>query len=56
MLFRYKILEKNIKKKRKKLEFALLTNLSTGENEIFEEDKTLNKNFEKFVDQINFSL
>ena len=52
--FKEKILEQIIKKKRKKLEFALLTNLSTGENEIFEEDKTLNKNFEKFIDQINF--
>ena len=52
--FKEKILEQIIQKKKNKLEFALLTNLSTGENEIFEEDKPLNKNFEKFVDQINF--
>jgi xanthine dehydrogenase accessory factor len=53
MNFREKALEQIIQKKKKKLEFALLTNLSTGENEIFEKGKPLNKNFEKFTDQIN---
>ena len=53
MSFRQKILEQIIQKQKNKLEFALLTNLSTGENEIFENNKPLNKNFEKFTDQIN---
>jgi len=54
MNFRKKALEQIIQKQKNKLEFALLTNLSTGENEIFEKGKPLNKNFEKFSDQINF--
>jgi xanthine dehydrogenase accessory factor len=53
MNFRGKALEQIIQKQKNKLEFALLTNLSTGENEIFEKSKSLNKNFEKFTDQIN---
>jgi xanthine dehydrogenase accessory factor len=53
MNFREKALEQIIQKKKNKLEFALLTNLSTGENEIFEKGKPLNRNFEKFTDQIN---
>ncbi|MDB9831810.1 XdhC family protein [Candidatus Pelagibacter sp.] len=54
MNFRKKALEQIIQKQKNKLEFALLTKLSTGENEIFERGKPLNKNFEKFSDQINF--
>ena len=42
-----------IKKKNNKLEFAIVTNLSTGESEIFEEKKPLSKNFEKYNDKIN---
>jgi len=42
-----------IKRKDNKLEFAIVTNLSTGESEIFEEKKPLSKNFEKYNDQIN---
>ena len=53
MNFREKTLEQIIQKQKNKLEFALLTNLSTGENEIFEKGKPLNRNFEKFTDQIN---
>ena len=47
-------MKKIIQNKKNKLEFALLTNLSTGENEIFENGKPLNENFKKFIDQINF--
>ncbi|MBD1156911.1 XdhC family protein, partial [Pelagibacterales bacterium SAG-MED20] len=47
------ILKKIIQNKKNKLEFALLTNLSTGENEIFEENKALKKSFEKFTNKIN---
>tara|TARA_B100000767_G_scaffold264049_1_gene278479 strand:+ start:229 stop:1236 length:1008 start_codon:yes stop_codon:yes gene_type:complete len=49
-----KIFHQIIQKRKNKLEFALLKNLSTGENEIFEKGKPLNKNFEKFKDQIDF--
>jgi len=47
------ILKEIIKKKDNKLEFAIITNLVTGESEIFEEKKPLSKNFEKYNDQIN---
>ena len=50
---RERVLEQIIQKQKNKLEFALLTNLLTGESEIFEKGKPLNKNFEKFTDQIN---
>ena len=46
------ILKEIIKKKEKKTEFAIITNLSSGESEIFEENKPLSKNFEKYIDQI----
>ena len=44
-----KILEEIIKYKKKKIEFTIVTNLENGENIIFENDKPLSKNFEKFV-------
>ena len=47
------ILKEIIKKKNNKLEFAIVTNLLTAESEIFEEKKSLSKNFEKYNDQIN---
>ena len=46
-------LKEIIKKKENKLEFAIVTNLSTGESELFEEKKPLSKIFEKYNDQIN---
>ena len=50
---REKTLKQIIQKNKSKLEFALLINLSTGKNEIFEKNKTLNINFQKFKNQIN---
>ena len=47
------ILKEIIKKKEKKIEFAIITNLVTGNSEIFERKKSLSKDFEKFTDQIN---
>ena len=47
------ILKEIIKKKEKKIEFAIVTNLATGDSEIFEKEKSLSKDFEKFTDQIN---
>ena len=52
--FKKKTLKKIIQNIKKKLEFALLTDLSTGENEIFEKNKILKKNFVKFINEINF--
>ena len=48
-----KTLQEIIKKKENKSEFAIITNLATGNSEIFEKGKSLNKDFEKFIDQIN---
>ena len=42
-----------IDKKNKKIEFAIITNLENGENCIFEKDKLLDENFEKYKDKIN---
>ena len=47
------ILKEIIKKKENKSEFAIVTNLATGNSEIFEKGKSLSKDFEKFTDQIN---
>ena len=46
------LLEKIIEKKEKKMEFSIITNLNNGEGCIFEKDKTLDKNFEKYKDKI----
>jgi len=48
-----KTLQEIIKKKENKSEFAIVTNLTTGNSEIFEKGKSLSKDFEKFTDQIN---
>jgi len=48
-----KTLKKIIKKKENKSEFAIVTNLTTGNSEIFEIGKLLSKDLEKFTDQIN---
>ena len=42
-----------IEKKKNKSEFAIITNLTTGESEIFEKNKTLSKELEKYSNQIN---
>ena len=47
------ILKEIIKKKEKKIEFAIVTNLATGNSEIFEKKKSLSKDFDKFTDQID---
>ena len=48
-----KTLQEIIKKKENKNEFAIVTNLTTGNSEIFEKGKSLSKDFEKFINQIN---
>ena len=48
-----KTLREIIKRKEAKSEFAIVTNLASGESEIFEKDKPLNGNFEKYRKQID---
>ena len=42
-----------LEKKKNKSEFAIITNLSTGDSEIFEKDKPLSKEMEIYSNQIN---
>ena len=42
-----------IEKKQNKSEFAIITNLKTGESEIFEKDKPLSKEMQIYSNQIN---
>ena len=48
-----KLLNTIINKKNKKIEFSIITNIENGESCIFEQDKPLDKNFEKYKDKIN---
>ena len=47
------ILKKIIQKKKNKSEFAIITNISNGESEIFEKNKPLSKEMEIYSNQIN---
>ena len=47
-----KILKEIIQKKENKIEFAVITNLENGKSCIFEKNKTLDKDFKKYEDQI----
>ena len=46
------LLKEIISKKEKKIEFSIITNLKNGESCIFEKNKPLDKNFEKYKDKI----
>ena len=46
-------LEKIIKNKQNNNEFAIVTNLSTGETELFKRNTLIAKNLEKYLNQIN---
>ena len=48
-----KTLKSIIEKKKNKSEFAIITNLKTGESEIFEKDKPLSKEMQIYSNQIN---
>ena len=50
---KFETLKSIVIKKENKTEFAIVTNLSTGESEIFEKNKPLSKELEKFSVQIN---
>ena len=47
------LLDQIIKKKKNKNEFAIITNIENGESCIYEKNKPIDKNFEKYLDQIN---
>ena len=47
------LLKEIIEKKEKKIEFAIVTDLQNGESCIFEKNKPIDKNFEKYKDKIN---
>ena len=47
-----KTLKSIIEKKKNKSEFAIITNLTTGESEIFEKNKPLSKEMETYSSQI----
>lgn len=48
-----KILEEIIKKKKKKIEFAIVTNIENGESFIYEKNKPINKNFMTYSESID---
>ena len=47
------ILKEIIEKKERKIEFAIVTNLENGESCVFEKNKPINNNFEKYKEKIN---
>ena len=48
------LLKEILLKKEKRIEFAIVTNLKNGESFIFEKNKEVNKNFQKYIDKINY--
>ena len=47
------LLNEIIKKKEKKIEFSIITNLKNGNSCIYEKNKSLDKDFEKYKDKID---
>ena len=47
------LLSEIIKKKEKKIEFSIITNLKNGDSCIYEKNKSLDKNFEKYKNKID---
>tara|TARA_B100000686_G_scaffold193676_1_gene200535 strand:- start:3402 stop:4082 length:681 start_codon:yes stop_codon:yes gene_type:complete len=50
------LLDKILKKKEEKIEFAIITNLENGQGCIFEKNKPIDKNFEKYNEKINLQF
>ncbi len=46
------LLKKIIEKKEKKIEFSIVTNIENGDCCIFEKNKPLDKNFEKYKEKL----
>ena len=51
-----KILEEIIVKKKNKVEFAIITNLENSESFIYQKDKPIHKDFEKYAKDINLNF
>jgi len=51
---RKEILKEIIEKKKKKIEFSIITNLNNGESFIFEKNKKILKNFKKYKKKIKY--
>ena len=51
-----KLLEEIVKKKNKKIEFAIITNLENAESFIFEKNSKLRKDYEKYKEKINSQI
>lgn len=51
---KYQLLKEIIKKKKKKIEFAIITNLDNGLSCIYEENEPINSVFESYKDKINY--
>jgi len=47
------LLNEIIEKKEKKIEFAIITNLENGESCVFEKNKPISKNFEKYKNGVS---
>ena len=47
------LLNEIIEKKKKKIEFAIITNLENGESCIFEKNKPIDKKFKKYEEKVN---
>ena len=50
------LLKEILKKKERKIEFAIITNLENGKSCVFEKNKPLDKNFEKYKGKINLQF
>tara|TARA_B100001123_G_scaffold296171_1_gene330327 strand:+ start:1328 stop:2008 length:681 start_codon:yes stop_codon:yes gene_type:complete len=50
------LLKEIIEKKKKKIEFAIITNLENGESCIYEKNKSLNKNFKDYEKKITLQF
>jgi len=50
------LLNKIIEKKKKKIEFSIITNLKNGEGFIFEKGEKIDKNFKNMNKKLNFFL
>ena len=50
------LLKEIIEKKEKKIEFAIITNLDNGESCVFEKNKPIDKNFERYEEKISLQF
>jgi xanthine dehydrogenase accessory factor len=53
---KHKLLKEILKKKNKKIEFSIITNLDNSDSCIYEKNKSLNKNFLKYKEKIDLKF